>query len=107
MSEPCWAGYWTFSQRPTLVPRLQMGKHRSRDVPLLPRQTTFYLPAAAAATVAGEAPASLSWFCSEKSMLYHSAVRSAGLGGMIRLGFSRTSKTCRVSRGGAALEANL
>lgn len=71
-----------------------MGKQRSRGVPLLPGQTAFYSPAAAAATVAGEAPASLSWFCSEKSMLYHSAVRSAGLGGMTRLGFSRTSRTC-------------
>lgn len=27
-------------------------------------------------------------------MLYHSAVRSVGLGGMTRLGFSRTSRTC-------------
>ena len=33
---------------------------------------------------------------SEKSMLYHSAARSTGLGGMTRLGFSRTSRTCLV-----------
>lgn len=73
-----------------------MGKLRPREKPPLPGQTFPCSPAAAAATVAGEAPASRSWFCSEKSMLYHSAVRSAGLGGMTRLGFSRTSRTCLV-----------
>lgn len=60
-------------------------------VPCIPA----YLPAAAAATVAGEAPARRSWFCREKSMLYHSDVRSTGFGGITRLGFSRTSRICR------------
>lgn len=50
-------------------------------------------PPPAAATVAGEAPASRSWFCREKSMLYHSAPLSTGLGGITRFGFSRTSRT--------------
>lgn len=76
-------------------------------MPLLLGESAFHSPAAAAATVAGEAPASLSWFCSEKSMLYHSAVRSAGLGGMTKLGFSRTSRTCYVSRGAAGLDTYL
>lgn len=53
------------------------------------------VPAAAAATVAGEAPARRSWFCREKSMLYHSEERSAGFGGITRLGFSRTSRICQ------------
>lgn len=52
-----------------------------------------HAPPPAAATVAGEAPASRSWFCREKSMLYHSAALSTGFGGMTRLGFSRTSRT--------------
>lgn len=52
-------------------------------------------PPPAAATVAGEAPASRSWFCREKSMLYHSAPLSTGLGGITRFGFSRTSRTWR------------
>lgn len=56
------------------------------------------LPPPAAATVAGEAPARRSWFCREKSMLYHSAARSTGLGGITRLGFSRTSSTYRERR---------
>lgn len=77
-------------------PNVQMDKLRPAEArPRLPDQPDLLcLPAAAAATVAGEAPASRSWFCSEKSMLYHSAARSAGLGGMTRLGFSRTSRTC-------------
>lgn len=56
---------------------------------------TSHAPPPAAATVAGEAPASRSWFCREKSMLYHSAALSTGLGGITRLGFSRTSRTYR------------
>lgn len=59
---------------------------------------TSNAPPPAAATVAGEAPASRSWFCSEKSMLYHSAALSTGLGGITRLGFSRTSRTYRKGR---------
>lgn len=55
----------------------------------------WHAPPPAAATVAGEAPASRSWFCREKSMLYHSAALSTGLGGITRLGFSRTSSTYR------------
>lgn len=66
----------------------------------VPRQglcapVTTHAPAAAAATVAGEAPARRSWFCREKSMLYHSDERSAGFGGITRLGFSRTSRICK------------
>lgn len=57
----------------------------------------LHRPPPAAATVAGEAPASRSWFCREKSMLYHSAALSTGLGGITRLGFSRTSRTYRKS----------
>lgn len=57
----------------------------------------LHRPPPAAATVAGEAPARRSWFCREKSMLYHSAALSTGLGGITRLGFSRTSRTYRKS----------
>lgn len=53
----------------------------------------FTAPPPAAATVAGDAPANRNWFCKEKSMLYHSAPLSTGLGGITRFGFSRTSKT--------------
>lgn len=60
----------------------------SCTIPMHNRHT----PPPAAATVAGEAPASRSWFCREKSMLYHSAALSTGLGGITRLGFSRTSR---------------
>lgn len=56
-------------------------------------KTIQTIPPPAAATVAGEAPAKRSWFCREKSMLYHSAVLSTGLGGITRLGFSLTSRT--------------
>lgn len=57
----------------------------------IPVHSYTHAPPPAAATVAGEAPASRSWFCREKSMLYHSAARSTGLGGITKLGFSRTS----------------
>lgn len=59
---------------------------------------TSHAPPPAAATVAGEAPASRSWFCREKSMLYHSDALSTGLGGITRLGFSRTSRTYKKGR---------
>lgn len=64
-----------------------------RQGPCAPVPT--HVPAVAAATVAGEAPARRSWFCREKSMLYHSEERSAGFGGITRLGFSRTSRICQ------------
>lgn len=75
--------------------------HPKEHIPFpMPRQgpcapVPTHVPAVAAATVAGEAPARRSWFCREKSMLYHSEERSAGFGGITRLGFSRTSRICQ------------
>lgn len=90
LGHPClaWGMLWGtvhFPASPRVLPKAEA------IIPHVPA----CLPAAAAATVAGEAPARRSWFCREKSMLYHSDVRSTGFGGITRLGFSRTSRICQ------------